>query len=133
MRLERFISFVYFRIVAVSPEAKSCGISRSIRLHDAKKCCSSLVVIPKTQRFNKPESRMIREAHYKFRKAIVDFTKDHLPYTRNRDININIEISGCDEFFLDLTPLVDELVDMQAYPNFDTNRTIIVECKKLMS
>jgi hypothetical protein len=73
---------------------------------------------------------MIREAHYKFRKAIVDFVKEHLPCSRNRGLDVNIEISGCDEFYMDLTYLVDELVKIQAYHDIDSNRNVIIEGEK---
>jgi hypothetical protein len=96
---------------------------------EAISLCPTLTVIPKKKRFNKPESRMIREANYALRNALVKWASNHLIIQMNQRFMVNIELSGSDEFFLDLTPLVDAAIRQGLLASLPADNRVFYECR----
>jgi nucleotidyltransferase/DNA polymerase involved in DNA repair len=126
---------LYCRIVSVSAEAKAFEITRETRLADAQRICPDLIIIQKKNRFMKPDSRQLREAHYRFRDAILQFVKEHLTHIQHsHNINVSVEISGSDEFFLDLTNFVNVLtIDESNFSQIEPSYKVIVEGRKFFN
>jgi nucleotidyltransferase/DNA polymerase involved in DNA repair len=112
-RANHFIVFIY-RIVSLSPEAKSFGIKRLENISDAREMCHFLLTITKKLEFNKPATKELIRTSYKIRSSILSFFS--LFYQNNYVYNTPkpiVERTGNDEYFIDLTQLTRVLLNME--------------------
>jgi len=97
----------------------------------------NIIVLTKSSQFNKPEGKRLRTDSYQLREAIIEFFNWHAPDCclegDDVDSNVVLEISGCDEFFLDLSKPVTTLMQCMEEHSLDTNRKVIIECKGFLN
>lgn len=106
--------FHFYRIISVSPEAKNFSISRKDKETKAFEKCPELVAIPVDMEFDKPSSRLQREACRQLRKATTEFVQlqktqdgmyssEPLGKCRIYGADVPIAVNGWDEIILDMT------------------------------
>ncbi|CAL8093693.1 unnamed protein product [Orchesella dallaii] len=98
------------RIVSATCEAREIGISRNIRLGEAKRLARqenvNLVVFDKPNDREKPDGKTVRYASWE----LVDALKE---YCRTYAYGIIMEYSSCDEFFLDISEEVTQRMSLR--------------------
>lgn len=118
------------RIVSRSHEAKDLGISRNLKVHQAKQICPDLHVIYGKKKFGKHDTTEKDAISDKIREAALSFREDLIDSTYLDEVDIPIHRTGCDEFLIDLTQLVTLLIDHDYPLQIDATHRIFMEGRR---
>lgn len=127
------------RLLSVSPEAKLFNISRKDKEREARSKCPDLISIVKKIRFDKPDSKPLRLGCFKLRQEILDHL-DRIKEQAGSEVGgmemiqlwataMPVQLNGCDEFFMDLTDIVDLQLRTweEEIEGLEDNKKIILE------
>lgn len=97
-----------------------------MREHHAKEICPSIFVIPKKKKFDKSDSTQIDEYSVKIRSAVLKFRSETVTWS---GAGFTVQITGCDEFIIDLSDFVTFLIEQECILEFDPVQKICMEGK----
>lgn len=103
-----------------------------MREYQAKRICPSVFIIQKKKKFDKSDATEVEEYSVKIRAAVLKFRSEKMAWARVglEKADLPIEMSGCDEFFMDLTNYVNCLIEQGCTLDFDSTANITMEGKR---